>query len=156
MLNLIIIFGAKYLLIIPIIISGIYFLKLDNTKKKKILLLGSIILPLTYIIALISSHFYYDARPFVTDNITPLIPHGADNGFPSDHILLLSAIAVLFYPFSKKLSFTLWVFTLLVAVSRVYAGVHHFIDVIGSAIISIIVLFLVSQMITFVSKVTNK
>ena len=57
------------------------------------------------VIALILGHLYYNPRPFVVGNFTPLISHSVDNGFPSDHVLLASAIASILYFFSKKTVF---------------------------------------------------
>ena len=101
--------------------------------------LGFIILPVSYIIAKIGSHLFYNARPFVSEGIAPLIQHVADNGFPSDHVLLASAISALFMFLNRRISIWLWVITILIAISRVYVGVHHVIDVVGSILISLLV-----------------
>ena len=101
--------------------------------------LALVALPAIYLIAKLISHFYYDPRPFVAGHFTPLIPHQADNGFPSDHTLLSAAIASIIYYFNKKLSIGLWVLTLIIGFSRVYAGIHHPVDILGSVIIAIIV-----------------
>src|SRR4051812_12727722 len=40
-------------------------------------------------LAAVGAHFVFQARPFIPDGHTPLlIPHAADNGFPSDHTTL--------------------------------------------------------------------
>jgi membrane-associated phospholipid phosphatase len=59
-------------------------------------------------------------------------------GFPSDHILLCSALtlAVWFETRMKRLSLLLAALTLLVAVGRVAALVHSPLDVIGGAVIA--------------------
>ncbi len=88
---------------------------------------------------------YYDPRPFVVGHFTPLIPHVPDNGFPSDHALLISAIAMIGMVWNRKLGSALWVLAVLVAAARVYVGVHHTIDVAGSCIISITAISAVSK-----------
>ena len=95
-----------------------------------------LLLPLSYIAAKIISHFYFDPRPFVVGNFTPLIPHAADNGFPSDHTLLGAAIAFAIFRFNKKLGLLLLFFAILVGFSRVLAGVHHASDIAGSIVIA--------------------
>ena len=139
MFDLLFIFGAKYLFIFSFLIAGIYFLKQSWPIKKKIIILGIISIVLIYSTALVAGHLYNDPRPFVVDHFTPLIPHAPDNGFPSDHVLMVSAIAAIILFFSRRIGVILWLITILVALSRVYVGVHHLVDVIGSMLISLVV-----------------
>lgn len=134
-----IIFGAKYLHLIAIAFAVFYFFKQPRRTKKRIIILGLVSLPIMYLVAKLAGHFYYNARPFVVGNFTPLIPHADDNGFPSDHTLLLAALASIVYSFSKKTGLFLWVITLAVGFSRMYVGVHHLIDILGSIIIAVVV-----------------
>lgn len=133
------IFGAKYLYLIALFVAGVYFLKLPWQEKKQIFVFGIVALPIMFAVLKIAAALYFDPRPFVVGHFTPLIPHDPDNGFPSDHTLLLSAVASLVFPFNKKMSSILWVFVVLVGVSRVYTGIHHPIDIIGSIIIAVAV-----------------
>ena len=136
--QLLLIFGAKYLIILPIIICGVYFLYQPKQEKKELVILGILSIVFVGLGAFIGGSLYYSSRPFVTENITPLISHSADNGFPSDHVLLVSALAVFFCLYNRKLSISLWVLTILIAYCRVAVGVHHSVDVIGSIIISVL------------------
>jgi len=142
MINLIFIFGAKYLYLGIIIIAFIWFLSQNNSRKREILLLGCICLPLIFIASGIAGRLYYKPQPFVVGNFEPLIPHQADNGFPSHHTLLVSAVSAIVFLFNRRLSLVLWFLTLFVGFSRIYAGVHHIIDVIASIFISIIAITL--------------
>lgn len=137
MVDIFFIFGAKYLYIATVGVAFVYFLKQTRARKEQIVILGAIALPSIYVAAKIISLFYYSTLPFVEGNFAPLIPHEVDNGFPSDHTLLGAAISSVIYFFNKKVSAVLWVLTLVVGASRVYAGVHHPIDVAGSIIIAI-------------------
>ena len=132
------IFGAKYLYLIVIIISFIWFLIQPKLKKKEILIIICICLPLIFIISEIASRLYYSPQPFVSGHFKPLIPHQADNGFPSHHMLLVSAVSTIVFIFSRRAGFVLWILALFVGFSRVYAGVHQMIDITGSILISII------------------
>lgn len=138
-MNALFIFGAKYLYLVAIIVAILYFLRQPREIKKKIIILGLVSLPTMYIVAKLIGFLYYDPRPFVVGNFAPLIPHADDNGFPSDHTLLLAAIASVIYPFSKKISILFWMIALTVGFSRVFAGVHHIADIIGSIIIAMII-----------------
>lgn len=104
-------------------------------------------LPLIYIVSRVVAQFYYDPRPFVVGHFLPLIPHEPDNGFPSDHTLLGVAMAVVIYPFSKKISMISWTLAILAGTSRVLAGVHHLIDILGSAAIAILVGLIAYQLL---------
>ncbi len=142
------IFIAKYLYLFEIIAFAIYFILQSKEIRKHILILSSIYLPTTYIVAKISSFIYFDPRPFIINHFVPLISHTNDNGFPSDHMLLTSAIASILFIYNKKLGIIFWIVAIMIGLSRVFVGVHHFIDIIGSAIISIITIIIISKYVT--------
>ncbi|MDI6777915.1 MAG: phosphatase PAP2 family protein [Patescibacteria group bacterium] len=134
-MNVLIIFGAKYILFVSAAIAVFYLLKQPRKRQKEILFFAVVVLPLSYIAAKIISRFYFDPRPFVVGNFTPLIPHKADNGFPSDHALLGAAIAFTIFRFDTKLGLFLLFLALLTGFARVFAGVHHLTDIAGSILI---------------------
>ena len=134
-MNILIIFTAKYLLFISAAIAVLYFLKQPRQKQKEMLIFAVILLPLSYIVAKIVSHFYFDPRPFVAGHFTPILPHAADNGFPSDHTLLGAAIAFAVFHSNKRLGLLLLLLAILVGIARVLAGVHHITDILSSIII---------------------
>lgn len=147
MLNQLIIFGAKYLIWVICLIALWFIVKQSKEERKKIIVLAIIALPISYVVAKILGHFYYDPRPFVENNFVPLIAHAADNGFPSDHTLFASAIASVIYASNKKWGAGLFSLAFLVGISRVLAGVHHFVDIAGSLLITIIVTVFVYRII---------
>lgn len=132
------IFSAKYLFLLPIAILGIYFLTLPWPQKKKAVVFAVPTLILAYLLAQLGGYLYFDPRPFIVGHFTPLLPHIPDNGFPSDHALLVSAVAVIATYLNRKLAIVLWAIALLIGVARVYVGLHHPIDVAGSFAISIL------------------
>lgn len=139
-MNILIIFIAKYLFIASIAIFLLYLAYLWKIQKAlciSIIKLSIISLPLTLLSAKIFSHFIYDPRPFVVEHVKPLIPHVADNGFPSDHMLLTMALASVIYVYNRKLGIILAIIAILVGTARVFAKVHHIEDIIGSAVIAI-------------------
>lgn len=146
-MNSLIIFGAKYLIVVLVVIALAYFVKQSREKQKQLAVFALIALPATYVVAKIASLLYYNPRPFVVENFTPLISHIADNGFPSDHTLLSSAVASVVYYFDKKVGAVLFVLALLVGAARVLAGVHHVVDILGSFVIAIVVSLLVYKWI---------
>ncbi len=102
----------------------------------KIVWFGLTCAVISYLVALIAGQIYYDPRPFLAGHFKPLIEHDTENGFPSDHLLLVSTVAAVVTVFNKKISLLLWAFTILIAIARVYVGVHHVVDVAASIFIS--------------------
>jgi Membrane-associated phospholipid phosphatase len=133
-MNYLLIFGAKYLWIVSVGVFVFVFLSTDRRKFIKISILA---LPISYALGLLARMLYDNPRPFVVDGVTPLIEHVADNGFPSDHTLLVSSLAAICTIYNKKVGLIMWTITLVVAVSRVKVGVHHLLDVSASILISI-------------------
>jgi undecaprenyl-diphosphatase len=71
-------------------------------------------------------------RPFAAhDGIHRFIAHAADPGFPSDHAAASFAIATAIFISSRRLGAALLAAAVLLAVSRVAAGVHWPTDVIA-------------------------
>lgn len=137
-MNLLYIIGAKYLFIIPVILGLWVFLKSSKFLKKELLKFSIPTLGITFIIGKILNHYIYNSRPFVKEGFSPLIAHAPDNGFPSDHMLLVASIAMIITFYNKKLGMWLWILAILVGISRIAVGVHHPIDILASAAIAIL------------------
>ena len=138
-----IVFGAKSLYVFIVAGALWYIYEQSPAERKRIVLTAFLALPLSYVVAKLASHFYYDARPFVEGHFVPLISHIPDNGFPSDHTLLSAAVAAVIFFFHRTLGALFLVLAFLVGVARVAAGIHHMTDVIGSMIIAVIVTYAV-------------
>lgn len=133
-----IIFCAKYLFAAVVLIVIIAWLGSDRKIKPR--MAATIILAgiLALIISRIAGKFYYDPRPFVRNpSIHPLIAHGSDNGFPSDHALLTITLTAALYFYSRRWAAAALVFTIIVSAARVLAHLHSPIDIIGAWIIGI-------------------
>lgn len=131
-----ILFGAQHLYLAIAISAGIFVYSRPKELRLKLLLSLVIAFPLTYLVAKIGSAFFESPRPFVLSGIPPLLPHAADNGFPSDHTLLSAACAALILWSGKRLGIVLMGAAFLAGYARVLAGVHHPVDVIGSMVIA--------------------
>ena len=137
-MNIVIVLAAQYLFLASIVLFGWFFLTLTSTVKKKFLTLTLVSFPFALGIAKLSGAVFNDPRPFVSDNIKPLISHVADNGFPSDHALLTMAIASVVFVYNRKFGLLLATISFIVGFSRVLAGIHHPIDILGAMIIAIV------------------
>lgn len=132
------ILAAKYLLVLPVLIVALYFLRQPRTAWPKMIVFAVPSLLLTYVLGLLGNHLYVDPRPFVVGHFAPPLPHAPDNGFPSDHTLLLAGLAAVASYWNRRLGIVLWIFAAAVAAARVAIGLHHPIDVIGSAVIAVV------------------
>lgn len=135
--TVVIILCAKYLVAVPVLALLAYFSLSARRQKHRLLWLTVISFPLAYLIARILGHLFYSARPFVVGNFVPLIAHAADNGFPSDHTLIAATIAMVVLYFDRRWGIALWIIAALIGASRVLAGVHHIVDIIGAMIIAV-------------------
>ncbi len=81
---------------------------------------------------------WVDPRPFVVDGQTPLIAHGADNGFPSDHMAVATTAAVLVLWMRRRLGVVLLVVAVAIGAARVAAGVHHVPDIVGGLVVGVL------------------
>lgn len=139
---------AKYFILLSVLLAVWTFAEQPRGKKKEMIVVGLVGAVLSVALAKLGSHLYYDPRPFVTGHFTPYFSHGNDNGFPSDHTLLASFLAFLSLRYSKKFGAVLLILALAIGLSRVQAGVHHLIDIIGSFVctgIGVSVAFLVAK-----------
>jgi undecaprenyl-diphosphatase len=145
-------FIAKYFIILALLGALAVWLRLKNKQKLEavaVLIVGGII---TYALAKIGGHFFYDTRPFVAGHFTPYFSHGADNGFPSDHTLLAGLLAWTAFCYRKRAGVALLVLAAIIGLSRVIAGVHHLADIVGSLIFSAIGVWIAWQLIKLFTK----
>lgn len=141
------IFVAQYLIFIIVAIGLAFFLHRRRQEKREIIILSFVSLPIIFIISRICAALYFNPRPFVDNQFLALIPHQANNGFPSDHTLLSSAVAMVICHFNKKLGWFLMFLALLVGLARVYVGVHHYLDIFTSLIISFVSVIVIEKTI---------
>ncbi len=93
---------------------------------------GLVIGGLAFGLAQIGARLITDPRPFLVGGGPPLIPSATDNGFPSDHTLLVAVAAATVTVMDLRAGAVFWALALLVGLARVYARVHHLLDVGGS------------------------
>lgn len=128
------VFIAKYFIVLALLVTLAAWLQLNAKHKKQfiiVVVVGGIV---TYALAKLGGALFYDTRPFVAGHFTPYFSHAADNGFPSDHTLLASLLAFATLAYKRSYGVILFVIALLIGFSRVVAGVHHVIDIIGAIV----------------------
>jgi len=127
-------FEAKYLVFIIVIIAGVYWVTLPKEQKIKMFVFGVITAVVAFALTRLGGAIYFDPRPFVDSAVTPIYPHAANNGFPSDHTALAFTAAVTVFYMNKKFGLVLLFLASLVGASRVLGYIHSFTDILGSII----------------------
>ncbi|MDQ2807507.1 MAG: phosphatase PAP2 family protein [Chloroflexota bacterium] len=87
---------------------------------------------LAFALAQVATRLIADPRPFLLGGGPPLIASATDNGFPSDHTLLVATVAATVTVVDPVAGVVFWGLAVLVGLARVYARVHHLLDVAGS------------------------
>lgn len=147
-MNSLIIFVAKYFVVISVVVVGVYWLRAKTKTKIDLgwqLVVGGV---LALVLAVIASHLFYDTRPFVSHHLVPLIGHAPDNGFPSDHVLITAFLGFTMYVYSRRIGIFLLLIALLVGAARVAAHIHNPIDIVGSFVIAALAVVVVQWIAT--------
>jgi undecaprenyl-diphosphatase len=102
-----------------------------------------------FLLSLVGTRVVSSPRPFIVTGRPALIPSATDNGFPSDHTLLVATVAAVITLVDRRAGAVFWALALVVGVARVLAGVHHPIDVAGSVVIALIAagIYLLARML---------
>lgn len=137
-MHIILLFFAKYLFLIVGLAAFVYWLRVSKQEKIRLIVFGSVAAIVTIALVKIGAALFYDPRPFVNHHVIPLYPHGADNGFPSDHTVLTAFIAMTIFSSSKLLGIVLLVMSILIGLSRIVGHIHSPIDIVGSLVFALI------------------
>ncbi len=137
MFNSLIIFCAKYLFIIIVLIAVYVMARLPRAKRKQAFIWAILAAVIALILTKAAAALYFDPRPF-THGITPLFTHDADNGFPSDHMVVTMVAAVMSYTYNKRIGAGLVVLSLIVGISRILSGIHNPLDILAGIAIAVV------------------
>jgi len=82
---------------------------------------------------------WYQSRPFVghPHQTVLLVPHAADNSFPSDHASVAFAIAFAVVVVYRRFGLVLVVAAAAIAIDRVFVGVHYPVDIVASLLVGL-------------------
>lgn len=130
-------------LVIPIVLIGALVLLVKVPKGQRFSAYSRVLLAglTAYLVAKLLGTVFQptDLRPFEVAGVEPGAAYLDNPGFPSDHMLFVTAIiaAVWFETRMKKTTIVLIVMALLVGIGRVVALVHTPLDVIGGVAIAL-------------------
>lgn len=132
-----VVFLANYLHFFVFLGGGLLAWQLPPEKRTSFILTALIALPLAFVLGEIAGLLFQNPRPFVELGVSPLVPHEANNGFPSTHALIAMTVAFTTFLYDRKIGWVLLGMAVLVGIGRVLALVHSPLDVAGSALIAI-------------------
>lgn len=78
----------------------------------------------------------HDPRPYLAEHYAPLAHVASDNGFPSDHTLVVALLAGWAFWIDRRWVPVFPVGVLGVMLGRLAIGAHHTLDVLGSVLIA--------------------
>lgn len=149
-----IIFCGKYLVFFVFLLATYTFYRTKKRREFALAVLFAIVIAVVF--SKVANALYFDPRPFVTENIKPLIAHGPDNGFPSEHTIAAMTLTTVIYYYRKKFAAWAAAMTLLVGLGRMFAHVHSAIDVIAGIAIGVIAGWAGHQIAKMISKRYSK
>ena len=131
-MNGLIVVIAQYLLYALVVVAAGVWLTRDRPGKVALAAEAVVGLALVGLGILLVGHLHTDPRPFVHDpHSTPLFPHPADNGFPSDHSAAAGLLTVLVLRYQRWWGVVVGAGAAAIAWARVAAHVHHAQDVVA-------------------------
>ena len=128
------IFAAKYLVVVPPLVVAFVWLRSDSETRRLLFWRAAVVAAVSVLLAVAGGAVYHEERPFVLHHVLPLIPHPADNAFPSDHTLLSSACAFLVLPFRRWAFGANLALACVVGAARVACLLHSPLDI-GASIV---------------------
>ncbi|WP_227793447.1 undecaprenyl-diphosphatase [Paenibacillus guangzhouensis] len=129
-----------------IMIAGIILYWFTRTRDNRMMAIQSLIATAVgFGTSALIAHFFYRDRPFVDHVVYQLVPHAANASFPSDHATAAFAIAMTFYIVRKREGNVWLVFAALIAISRVWTGVHYPIDILAGACLGMVTAWVVHR-----------
>ena len=123
------------------VLAGIFVIFMIWTFLKKglnIVKLSVFALPTIFVFSRLASFLVKTNRPFVEYNLSPIIAHTADNGFPSDHTLAAVSMALIIFSESRILGSIFLLGAALIGYGRFTTNLHNPIDIVASFVIAII------------------
>jgi undecaprenyl-diphosphatase len=143
-----IVFLAEYLqyVLVAAFLMLLYFAA--YSRREKLYIFWTTIISIVvarFVITEIIRFFYHRPRPFLALEAHKLIANSdwfysdTEWSFPSGHSAFFFAMATAIYLYNKKWGIGFFIAAILMNVSRIIAGVHYPSDILGGAIIGIVV-----------------
>lgn len=120
---------------VPIILLGLWFLGGRQGHRQALFCTLSILIAL--VLGSLCGSLWFHPRPFMIPLGHTWISHPADNGFPSDHGLVMFSMAFALLSLGqRRMGVCVLIASLSVAWARIFLGVHFPLDMVGAALVS--------------------
>lgn len=97
-------------------------------------------------IAQIIKALFPTLRPFELNGLTPMVfLPSSDGAFPSGHAAAAFALATSVFLHNKKVGLLYEIGAVIVGIARVLGNVHYPVDILGGAIVGIVVAFVIEK-----------
>ena len=129
---------AQYALFVVAAAAAVVWLMATRSDKVSLAVEAVLAMALVAVMVKVAGAIHVDPRPFVQNPaVKPLFSHPADNGFPSDHTALATAISVVVWQYQRRVAWAMVVLSVLIGVARVAAHVHHTQDIVAALILGL-------------------
>jgi undecaprenyl-diphosphatase len=131
---------AQYgVVLLPLAAVALWTRNDDSRDGRRVaILVGVVAAILAFALGLVLERTLHRPRPFVELGFEPLVPHAADSSFPSDHTLVGVAFVGPLLWRTPRSGVALLVWALLVGLARVVVGLHYPSDIVGSALLALL------------------
>jgi len=122
----------------PVPLLSFAWFSAEVLKTRRVLVYAGLAATVALLINQLIGLAWYHPRPFEIGLGHTLLTHKPESSFPSDHatVFISITLALLRWPGSRAWGATLIPVCLLVAWSRIWLGVHYPLDMLGSLIVS--------------------
>lgn len=143
--QLVLLFSKYGPILFGLVFIWLWFSKSQSQQEnRKIVLYALTIVILTLGLDKIIEMAYFRPRPFVNHSVTLLLEKSnLDPSFPSNHAAGSFALAFALFWKRRKMGTVLILLACLMAISRIFIGVHYFLDVLAGACIGLGVTYIV-------------
>lgn len=120
---------------VPVILLGLWFLGGRQGHRQALFCTLSILIAL--VLGSLCGSLWFHPRPFMIPLGHTWISHPADNGFPSDHGLVMFSMAFALLSLGqRRMGVCVLIASLSVVWARIFLGVHFPLDMVGAALVS--------------------
>jgi undecaprenyl-diphosphatase len=136
--NLVVVVAQNGIFVLPIAVVVLWLRPpADGDRQREATIAGCAAAVLALALGLVLERTLHRPRPFLELGFAPLFPHADDSSFPSDHMLVGIALVGPLVWCATRLGSGLVAWALVVGFARVSAGVHYPSDVLGSAVVAL-------------------